>query len=127
MMIEKRNIYIYIYIYIFRKKTFILLKLKNHIGLKYKKKKGGGTSSIHTTQPGELKAILAKLCETLLPWGFFFVNNYKSQTILLVSQDLKLFWNLTNRVFYYRFWVINQYIILDFPIAPVAELEDLST
>ena len=30
---------------------------------------------------------------------FFFLNNYKSQTTLLVSQGLKLFWYLTNRVY----------------------------
>ena len=38
---------------------------------------------------------------------FFFSNNYKIQTMLLVSQGLKLFWYLTNRVQRTRFWCIN--------------------
>ena len=35
---------------------------------------------------------------------FFFLNNYKTQTILLVSQGLKLFWFLTNQVQRTWFW-----------------------
>ena len=38
------------------------------------------------------------------PRFFFFLNNYKNQSILLVSQCLKLFWYLTNQVCYSRFW-----------------------
>ena len=59
---------------------------------------------------------------------FFFLNNYKTQTILLVSEGLKLFWFLTNRVQRTQFWGYKiEYIVLDFPIAPTAELDKVST
>ena len=35
--------------------------------------------------------------------GFFFENNYKRQTVLLVSTILKIFRYLTTRVYYSRF------------------------
>ena len=46
---------------------------------------------------------------------FFFLNNYKIQTILLVSQSLKLFWYITNRVQRTRFWCINWVYCTRFP------------
>ena len=48
---------------------------------------------------------------------FFFLNNYKIQTMLLVSQGLKLFWYLTNQVQRSRFWGINRVYCTRFPIA----------
>ena len=39
----------------------------------------------------------------LVTLGIFFENNYKSQTILLVSQSLKQIWYLTTRVLQTRF------------------------
>ena len=45
----------------------------------------------------------------------FFKNNYIRQTILLVGQGLKLFWNPTNRVCYRWFWVINRVHHTRFP------------
>ena len=48
---------------------------------------------------------------------FFFSNYYKIQTMLLVSQGLKLFWYLTNRVLRTRFWCINWVYCTRFPIA----------
>ena len=43
-------------------------------------------------------------CFDNITWIFFFLNNYKIQTILLVSQGLKLFWFLTIRVQRTWFW-----------------------
>ena len=40
-------------------------------------------------------------------------SNYIRQTILLVGQGLKLFWNLTNRVCYRQYWVINWYWVIN--------------
>ena len=49
----------------------------------------------------------------------FFINNYKMQTILLVSKLLKQFRYLTIRGLWGRFWVI----CTQFSVAPVADVD----
>ena len=59
---------------------------------------------------------------------FFFLNNYKTQTILLINQGLKLFWFLTNQVQRTRFWGYKiECIVLGFPSVPKAELDKVPT